>query len=235
MKTAGCATLLALAALLAACAPPVAEVEPVRVVVGQVDTATSWASRTVPPDATATATETPIPPTRTPTDSPLRTKTPAPTATATNTAPTATRTRAPVVPPTRTATTTPGGARAAIGPAPDTSAHGASATFTLEARNRTYKTKQKIWFRFVVTNLTESTLNYGFLGVVVSDGSFHTSWSGSSLAPLAALRWRDWVAIDTPGDYTITLSMCFSPQDLCRDPGSSWVPMSAPVPVTITE
>ena len=110
--------------------------------------------------------------------------------------------------------------------------HGAKATFLLESRSRVFEPDQKIWFRLAVTNLTESVLKYGFLGVAVSNGAFHTSWSGSQLAALGTLNWRDWVSVSEPGDYTLTLAMCFSPQDECQTAGT-WVNMSADVPITV--
>jgi hypothetical protein len=232
--------LLLLAVVLAACAP--ATPTPFSIVVGQVDTATPPPSSTPTATETATPTETPLPPSATPTDSPLRTKTPGPTITPgpigtlapTDTpAATATRTRGPVsAPATRTPTAVPGGARAAIGPAPDLSAHGLAVTFQLEGRGRVFSAGQKMWFRMTVRNLTEDVLRYGYLGVAVSNGHFHTSWSGSSLQPQGVLNWRDWVSVDEPGDYTLTLAMCLSPLDDCQG-GGRWVNVSAPVPITI--
>jgi hypothetical protein len=227
--------LLALTGLLlGACAAPSAASGPLNVVVAPVATATGLATVTPTPVAllSPTASATLAVPTRTATAARLRTKTPEPTSTPTNTAPTATRTRAPVIPPTRTATATPGGARAGIGPAPDTSRHGVSATFNLEARSRTYRPDQKIWFRMQITNLTDAELKYGFIGVAVSDGRFHTSWSGAALAANSTLNWRDWVSVPETGDYTITLTMCLSAKEECPTTGT-WVNLSAPVPVTI--
>jgi hypothetical protein len=220
--------------VLAACAPPPAATVPLHVVVGQVATATGPATRT----ATPTPIQSPTPsvavagPTPTPTPARLRTKTPAPTTSPTQTVPTPTRTRPRAIPSTPTPTPTPGGARAGIGPAPDTSGRGVSATFNLEGRSRTFKVDQKIWFRLRIANLTEAELPYGFIGVAVSDGRFHTSWSGASLAAGGTLTWRDWVSVPAPGDYTITLVMCFSAKEVCPSMGD-WVNLSAPVPVTI--
>jgi hypothetical protein len=162
----------------------------------------------------------------------LRTKTPEPTSSPTSTVPTPTRTRPRAIPPTATPSLTPGGAQAPIGPAPDTSAHGVSATFKLEGRSRTFKVDQKIWFRLAITNLTGAELKYGFIGVTVSDGRFHTSWSGASIAADGTLNWRDWVSVPAPGDYTLTLAMCFSTKQECPT-GGRWANLSAPVPVTI--
>lgn len=240
--------LLGVVALLAGCAPAApAMPTPFNIVVQVLDTATpppsatALATATGTPTGTATRTVTPIPPTLTPTDSEVRTKTPDPKATRPPTStsvpsdtptPTPVRTRAPQA--TRPPTATKSGATAAIGPAPDTSAYGVTGTFTLEGRSRTFKSGQKIWFRLVVTNLTESELKYGYLGVVVSNGSYHTSWSGSSIKSLGKLQWRDWVSVAEPGDYTLTLAMCLSPQDECSSAGSTWVNLSAAVPITIS-
>lgn len=225
---------LALAGLLlVACAPPPPSVS-LNVVVGSVATATGLPTitRTPTPLLSPTATATVGLPTATPTVARLRTKTPVPTSSPTHTAPTPTRTRPRAIPPTQTPMPTPGGARAGIGPAPDTSAFGVSATFNLEGRSRTYRPDQKIWFRFGITNLTGAELKYGFIGVAVSDGRFHTSWSGASINADGTLNWRDWVSVPTPGDYTITLAICFSPKEECPT-GGRWTNLSAPVPITV--
>lgn len=234
-QDAWCWGLVLAGLVLAACAvPPADATGPLNVVVGRVATATGLATstRTPTPALTPTASATAAVPTPTPTLARLRTKTPAPTASATNTVPTPTRTRPRAIPPTVTPSLTPGGAQAGIGPAPDTSGRGISATFNLEGRSRTFKVNQKIWFRLRITNLTEAALPYGFIGVAISDGRFHTSWSGASLAANGTLNWRDWVSLPAPGDYTLTLAMCFSPKDVCPVAGD-WVNLSAPVPITV--
>ena len=81
-------------------------------------------------------------------------------------------------------------------------------------------------------SMSDAELKYGFIGVAVSDGRFHTSWSGAALAANSTLNRRDWVSVPETGDYTITLTMCLSAKEECPTTGT-WVNLSAPVPVTI--
>jgi hypothetical protein len=104
--------------------------------------------------------------------------------------------------------------------------------FSLDARSRTYRPNQQIWFRFTITNLTGSELDYGIIGIMISDGRFHTSWSAASLAADGALTWRDWVSVSKRGDYSLTLAMCFASKAECQA-GGAWANLSAPVPFTV--
>ena len=174
-------------------------------------------------DISPSATAPSDPPTQTPTDSDVRTNTPPPE----TPSPTPTGTRRPGGGPAATAT-----APAAVGPAPDTSAYGVSATFGLESAKSAYKPGEHVWFDFTLTNLAALPLNYGEVGVILPNGSFHTSLSASSLQGSERLSWRDWVSFAAPGDQTLVMAMCFSPKDECRT-GGTWVNLSAPVLVRI--
>lgn len=216
--------LLMLSLLLVACqavAPT-----PAGIIVRVVDTATVPAislpayGTDLSPSATAPSDLA----TRTPTDSDVRTKTPPPGTPAL----TPTSTRRPAGGPGATATSP-----ANIGQAPDTSAYGISATFGLESPKPAYSPGEHVWFDFTLTNLKPLPLTYGAVGVILADGSFHTSLSGSALSGNERLAWRDWVSFAAPGDQTLVLAMCISPKDECRT-GGTWVNLSAPVLVKIS-
>ncbi len=215
------ATLLVLGLLLAGCGA--VRSQPEGIVVRLVDTATVPAISlpTYGVDLSTTAPGGQA--TQTPTDSDVRTKTPDPNATP---MPTPTRTRRPG------SGAGPSATPIGVGPAPDTRAYGVTATFHLEAAKAAYQSSEWVWFRFSLTNLTDAPLNYGAVGVILPDGSFHTSLSGSSLAAKETLPWRDWVSFAAPGPQTLVLAMCLSPKDVCRA-GGQWVNLSAPVSVTI--
>ena len=121
---------------------------------------------------------------------------------------------------------------AAVDQAPDASAFGVSATFGLESTKPAYKPGEHVWFDFTLSNLTALPLPYGEVGVILPDGSFHTSLSGSALSAQERLPWRDWVSLAAAGDQPLVLAICFSPKDECRA-GGTWVNLSAPVIVTI--
>jgi hypothetical protein len=217
--------LLALSLLLAACggAIPV----PAGIVVGAVATATVPAIHlpTYAPGASPSATTPGDRPTSTPTAFEAQTKTPPP-GTATATAASTRRPGSGSAPgPTATVP-------AAIGPAPDTSAYGVAATFGLEGDKAAYRPGEHVWFDFTLTNLKPLPLTYGAVGVILPDGSFHSSLSGSSLSANERLSWRDWVSFSASGDQPLVLSMCISPVDVCRT-GGTWVNLSAPVFVKI--
>jgi hypothetical protein len=217
--------LTAAAMLLAACAvrPPT----PTGIVVQAVASATRPAI-SLPAYGTDVALSATAPSdlaTQTPTDSDVRTKTPPPeTPSAT---PTGTGTRRPSGGPAATATLP-----VSVGPAPDTSAYGVSATFGLETPKSAYRPGEHVWFDFTLTNLKALPLDYGEVGVILPNGSFHSSLSGSSLSANERLSWRDWVSFSSSGDQSLILAMCISTVDECRT-GGTWVNLSAPVVVSI--
>jgi hypothetical protein len=211
----------ALSLLLAACGATVTP--PVGIVVRAVATATVPAISLPAYGADLSATPTGDQPTLTPTDSEVRTSvaplgTPGPTPTSTR-RPASGQGATPTLP-------------AGPNQAPDTSAYGVSATFFLETPKPDYKPGEHIWVDFTLTNLTAAPLAYGEVGIVLGNGSFHTSLSGSSLLGNEHLSWRDWVSFSSPGDQTLVLAMCFSPKDECRT-GGTWVNLSAPLVVRI--
>ena len=215
------------AVLVAACGG--ASGAPVSIVVGSVATATGLATVTPLSDADLAATLTASVPTRVPTAtlSGLRTKTPEASGPASATPGPTRRPGGGGAAATMTPTT-PG----ANGGSLDTRAHGVSGTLRMEASERVYRAGEQMWFRWTVTNLTQANLHYGHIGVVRSGGDFHTSWSGSFLAPRATANWRDWVSATTPGEYTLVLSICLSSAAECEG-GGKWVDLTAPLGVTV--
>jgi hypothetical protein len=217
--------LIALNLLLAACGAALPN--PANIIVRAVDTATVPAIHlpTYDPNYSPSATAPGDPATQMPTDSDVRTNTaPVETASAiTASTPGPNSGHGPAM----TAT-----APAALGQAPDPSADSVSATFGLESAQPTYKPGEHVWFDFTLSNMTASPILYGEVGVILPDGSFHTSLSGSSLSAREVLPWRDWVSFPAVGDQPLVLAMCFSPKDECRA-GGRWVNLSAPVIVTI--
>jgi len=223
----GLGAFCALSLLLAACGAAIPT--PAGIIVGAVDTATVPAIHlptydpNLSPSATAPAPGDPA--TQTPTDSDVRTSTPP----AETSGVLATSTRRPTngLGPAATATLPAG-----VGQAPDTSAFGVAATFGLESDKAVFSPGEHVWFDFTLSNLTALPLAYGEVGVILPDGNFHTSLSGSALTGGERLVWRDWVPLAATGDQTLVLAMCFSPKDECRA-GGRWVNLSAPVIVTI--
>src|SRR5713226_4018861 len=177
--------LFTLSLLLAACGTVAPT--PTGIIVRVVDTATVPAislpayGTDLSPSATAPSDLA----TQTPTDSDVRTKTPPPGTPAL----TPTGTRRPAGGPGATATSP-----ASIGQAPDTSAFGVTATFALESDKPAYKPGEHVWFDFTLTNLKAVPLTYGEVGVILPNGSFHSSLSGSALSANERLSWRDWVS-----------------------------------------
>src|SRR5262249_53933742 len=185
---------------------------PAGIIVAQVATATVPAIHLPDyPTDLAPATSAPgDPPTATPTAAPGQTEAAPQTATL---APSATR-RA-----VGNGSAAPATATASLGVAPDPSAFGVLASFGLESSKSSYKPGEKIWFDFALTNLAAVPLPYGAVGVILPDGSFHTSLSGSELAGSEHLSWRDWVSFPASGDQVLVLAMCFSAKAECRAAG----------------
>jgi hypothetical protein len=101
--------------------------------------------------------------------------------------------------------------------------------------NRTeYGVGEDIWFNFVVTNKSGTTLSYGILGVAASTGQFQSSWSGAlNLNSNDSLKWKDKIALSAPGTHTLVLSMCFSKVEVCQSPNGDWENVAGPIQVTI--
>ena len=226
-KPCGPVVLLALSMMLTACGAVLPKGSG-GIVVGAVDTATSPAIHlpTFATDVPASVTVTGDPATATSTASPSPSQTP-PLSTPSATAASTRRPGSTGSGPGPTATVP-----VDLGPAPDTSAYGLAVTFGLEANKAAYSRGEHVWFDFTLTNLAAVPLDYGEVGVVLPDGSFHTSLSASSLQGSQTLNWRDWVSFSSSGDQTIILAMCFSPKDQCLKDGK-WANLSAPVLVRI--
>ena len=218
----GLGALLSLSLMLAACGAGAST--PTGIIVQVIDTATVPAINlpTYDPDFSPSATVPSELATQTPTDSPVQTKTPLPE----TPNPTATGTR-PAGRPGPTATLP-----ARLDQAPDTSAFGIVATFGLEADKSAYTPGEQVWFNFTLTNLKAVPLAYGEVGVILPNGSFHPSLSGSSLSAHESLPWRDWVSFSASGDQPLILAVCLATVDECRT-GGTWVNLSAPVVVKI--
>ena len=161
-------------------------------------------------------------PSPTPTDTPTPTETPTPTATPTST-------------PTSTPTATS---------VPTVVGHVLTGQLALCESRTTYGVNENICFIETITNPTEGVVHYGILGVsIVGEGvsDFHTSWSGDlSIAPkctgpvdTCGGAWQDNLSIGAPGTYTLTLAVCYSPEDVCPGPGADWQNFPPGVTVTI--
>ena len=202
---------------------------PVSIVVGRVATATALATSTDVPQAAGTSppTATITPLAASATASGLRTKTPVPAGSASPSPSATRRSGGGGAPPTPTAT-----APSAGGGSLDTRAHGVSGTLRMEAVEHVYRTGEQMWFRWTVTNLTQADLNYGHIGVLLSSGEFHTSWSGSFLRPRSTANWRDWVPAAAAGQQTLVLAICLSSAAECEN-GGKWVNLTAPLVVTV--
>ena len=221
-----------MASLLAACVVPTPEI----IVVTSVITTTPRPTYTPYPTYTALPTYTPYPtptptstprPTRTPTSTPTTEMTPTVTATSTR------RAAAAVTQPSPTATATATPALAGPSGSGPLTVHGVTATFRLDTRRRTFAPNEKIWFRFAIRNDAATVLPYGFIGVKIGNGGFHTSWTGASIAPNGTLNWRDNVTLAAPGTYILTLAMCFSTVEACRGGSGDWADLSTGIQVTI--
>ena len=219
----GLRALFSLSLLLAACGSAEGST-PSGIIVQVIDTATVPPINlpTYDPDFSPSATAPSELATQTPTDSGVQTKTPPPG----------------TPNPTATGTRRAGGLAAtatlpaSTDQAPDTSAFGIAATFGLEADKPTYAPGERVWFNFTLTNLKAAPLAYGEAGVILPDGSFHASLSGSSLSAHEHLPWRDWVSFSASGDQRLILAMCLATVDECRT-GGTWINLSAPVLVKI--
>lgn len=114
----------------------------------------------------------------------------------------------------------------------------------------TYATHiEDIWFYDLIHNTSGSNATFGVLGVNI-DGpapDFKTLWSGEGApggvlslnagcwgpngipcAPDAdAGRQRASLRVTAPGQYTLTLYICYSSFSACRQPGGNWQPLAS--------
>jgi len=136
-------------------------------------------------------------------------------------------------PPTPTATSIPSG-----GPV--------VGELTREEPNKpTYATNiEDIWFYDLIHNISGSNVSFGILGVNVDGPAsyFKTLWDGAGapggVLPLNAGCWgpngipcapnadagrqRAGLQVTAPGQYTLTLSICYSSFTACQQPGGNW-------------
>ena len=109
----------------------------------------------------------------------------------------------------------------------------------------TYATHiEDIWFFDLIHNTSGSNAAFGILGVNVIGPApyFKTLWDGAGASggvlPINAGCWgpngipcapsanagrqRASLRVDAPGQYTLTLSICYSSFNACQQPGGNW-------------
>lgn len=140
--------------------------------------------------------------------------------------------------PTFTPTPTATPACAALG-------HVLTGQLTLDQDKPSYAVGENIFFHELIANPTGNRVCYGIVGVAVTALSgggpfFHTSWSGdlwlnpgcTGPTDHCGGPWGDSLQIGTPGTYSFTLSVCYSPENVC--PGSGdWQVFNTISPITV--
>ena len=124
--------------------------------------------------------------------------------------------------------------------------HVITGQFTLDQSKQSYAVGENIFFHELITNPTGSRICYGIVGVQVtmlngSNNFFHTSWSGdlwinphcTGPTDHCGGAWGDSLQINTPGDYSLTLAICYSTQAVCQTPSGDWQLLTSGVPVTV--
>ena len=138
---------------------------------------------------------------------------------------------------TPTATATP--ACAALG-------HVLTGQLTLDQNKPSYAVGENIFFHELIANPTGNRVCYGIVGVGVTALSgggtsfFHTSWSGdlwlnpgcTGPTDHCGGPWGDNIQIGTPGTYSFTLSVCYSPESVCPSSGD-WHEFNTISPITV--
>ncbi len=174
---------------------------------------TPFATLAAPALPTAPATITPSP-TPVVTNTPVATDTP--TATATSPA-TATR-----IPPTPTHTFTP---------SPTPNSYGLSANFLVEG-GPVFAVNQDIWFQFDLKNPNRLEIEYAALGLYPRKSGvdrldlFQYSWTNATMPP-AGFTWRDHIKLPEVGDYTVRIAICLNASlGECQNGGGTWITLS---------
>jgi hypothetical protein len=210
------------------------------------------------PTNTRPPTETP-PPTSTPQPTDTATETPQPSETLANTAvPSATvsptRTKAPVVAqPTDVPPTAPPPPTSA----PAVGAHGITGQLQLCDPSKTsYAAKaetsigliERVCIIETITNHNSNTTNYAILGVLAQNTSggpnaFQTSWRGDLAIPgnctgpdgngCGGAHTDTGFFIDNPGNYVLSLRICYSGVDACLGNTGEWETLTGGIPITI--
>jgi uncharacterized protein (DUF433 family) len=105
-----------------------------------------------------------------------------------------------------------------------------------------YGVGERVCFRQVIRNQTAAPIKYSYLGLAIvnrADGAkrFHTSWSGDLTLPANGVGptpdgWEDGITLDTPGNYRVTLDMCFaSPAE--GQQGIGWETLTSGIDITV--
>ena len=109
--------------------------------------------------------------------------------------------------------------------------------FALQARS-TFAVGQQIWFEFAVANQSGASVPYGALGAMVrrdgADVQYKNSWGGNmdQIAP-GGLSADDNLVINSSGNYTIRLVICFDDHNTCVNGGGTFHTLSAEIPFSI--
>jgi hypothetical protein len=105
--------------------------------------------------------------------------------------------------------------------------------FELRDERRTYRVGEKVFVRMAIDNTDQSALTFGILGLLTNTGKFQTSWDSGLVQPGTTFQHIDGISFDTPGTYTIQLSICFAQKQSCFGSEAGWVRFEPVLPVTI--
>ena len=105
---------------------------------------------------------------------------------------------------------------------PVAGAHGVLGKITFRDGRDTYGIGEKIFVKIEATNTGPGLLPFGILGLTPSTGSFQTSWTEGDIGALETFQWEDGLAISVPGTHKIWLSICFSPESVCKGADGDW-------------
>lgn len=104
-------------------------------------------------------------------------------------------------------------------------AESVNVSFTLRDNRATYAVGEKVFARIQVTNISDSPIHFGILGLLTGAGHFQTSWTDGNIAAGETFRHEDGLAFDRPGQHKLQLSICFARRAACASGQAedSWV------------
>ena len=106
-------------------------------------------------------------------------------------------------------------------------------TLRLPADRATYRVGEAVVVEAEVTNGGTEPVPFSILGLLTSAGRFQTSRENGLLPPGDVFRCQDSVTFDTPGSYTVMLSICFAPRDTCLSSDTGWIRFEPGVTVLV--
>lgn len=103
---------------------------------------------------------------------------------------------------------------------PGVGAHGVIGKISFREGRNTYGVGEKVFVKIEATNTQPGQMTFGILGLTTSTGAFQTSWSSGTID--GTFTHEDGLPFNAPGTHKIWLSICFSPEDVCKGADGDW-------------